>query len=246
VLHTVVFDPVEKDVETQELDFFIGGNYLVTHHDGPIEAVEHVWSVCQRDDRLLKGGSDHLLYRIVDEIASSYMPVVEKLDLAIDELEGEIFDGRDSAPLEKLFSIKRAVLYLRRILAPQREVLNRLARDQYDQIDAHDRVYFRDVYDHMVRLYDIIESVRDLTTGTMDTYLSVTNNRMNDIMKTLTVITTLFMPLSFITGFFGMNFFQPSVPLDIWTRMPAFVATLAIIALTPLTMFVWMRHRKWM
>lgn len=246
VMHTILFDPVENEVKTIELDFFVGKNYLVTHHDAPVAAVDHIWQVCQRDERTMKEGPDHLLYRILDDIASDYMPVVEQLDLAIDDLEDEIFAGKDSGVLERLFSLKRSVLYLRRVLAPQREVLNRLGRDQYDQIDARDRVYFRDVYDHLVRLYDIIESVRDLISGTMETYLSVINNRMNEIMKTLTVITTLFMPLSFITGFFGMNFFQPSLALHVWTGLPALLITFAIVFLTPLIMFVWMRHRKWM
>lgn len=246
VMHTILFDPVENEVKTIELDFFVGKNYLVTHHDAPVAAVDHIWQVCQRDERTMKEGPDHLLYRILDDIASDYMPVVEKLDLAIDDLEDEIFAGKDSGVLERLFSLKRSVLYLRRVLAPQREVLNRLGRDQYDQIDTRDRVYFRDVYDHLVRLYDIIESVRDLIGGTMETYLSVINNRMNEIMKTLTVITTLFMPLSFITGFFGMNFFQPSLALHVWTGLPALLATFAIVFLTPLVMFGWMRHRKWM
>lgn len=246
VLHAVSFDPLEEDVETQELDFFLGRNYIVTHHDHPIDAVDRVWSSSQREMRHLKAGPDHLLYRIVDEIASSYMPVVEKLDLAIDQIEDQIFKGEDTDPLQRLFRIKRAVLYLRRILAPQREVLNKLARDDYDEIDVSDRVYFRDVYDHMVRLYDIIEGVRDLVSGTLETYLSVTNNRMNEIMKTLTIITTLFMPLAFVTGFFGMNFFQPAVPLDIWTRIPSFIITLLIILCTPMVMYLWMRRRKWM
>jgi len=98
----------------------------------------------------------------------------------------------------------------------------------------------------MVRLYDITEGVRDLVTGTLDTYLSVTNNRMNDIMKTLTLITTLFMPVSFIASFFGMNFFEPTTPLNVWTGRPAFLATIFIIFLTPVGMYLWMRRRKWM
>src|SRR5436190_19318462 len=98
---------------------------------------------------------------------------------------------------------------MRRILLPQREVLNKLARDDYKVIDRKDRVFFRDIYDHLVRLHDLNESLRDLVSGALDTYLSVVNNRLNDVMKTLTLITTLFMPISFITGFFGMNFFEP-------------------------------------
>jgi magnesium transporter len=138
------------------------------------------------------------------------------------------------------------VLSLRRIIGPQREVLNKLARDDYGVIDQHDQVYFRDVYDHLVRLYDITESIRDLVSGTLDTYLSVINNRMNEIMKTLTIITTLFMPISFLTGFFGMNFFEPVARLYGWTSPLAFIITLAILITVPWGMFYYIRHRKWM
>jgi len=246
VVHTVVYDEEHQDVDTLELDIFIGKNYLVTHHDLPIEAVNRVWEAQQRDDRILKNGADHLLYRLMDEIVTSFMPVVEKLDLSLDEIEDEIFGKSTPGTLEKLFSIKRSVLYLRRILAPQREALNKLARDEYEAIDERDRIYFRDVYDHLVRMYDIIESVRDLVSGALDSYLSVTNNRLNDVMKTLTIITTLFMPISFIASFFGMNFFQPAYPLSAWTGGPAFLITMLVIVLTPVTMFLWMRRRRWM
>src|SRR5436190_22366984 len=112
---------------------------------------------------------------------------------------------------------------MRRILLPQREVLNKLARDDYQVIDPKDRVFFRDIYDHLVRLHDLNESLRDLVGGVLETYLSVVNNRMNDIMKTLTIITTLFMPITFITGFFGMNFFEPVAGLTGWTTRQVFI-----------------------
>jgi magnesium transporter len=246
VVHTVIFDQQNEDVDTLELDIFVGKNYLVTHHDQSIEAVSRIWGTTQRDFRFLKNGADHLLYRIMDEIVASYMPVVEQLDLSLDQIEDEIFGKYASGTLEKLFSIKRSVLYLRRILAPQRETLNKLARDQFEAIDEHDRIYFRDVYDHLVRMYDITESVRELASGALDSYLSVTNNRLNDVMKTLTIITTLFMPISFIASFFGMNFFQPVTPLDVWTGRPAFIITMLTVVLTPTCMFWWMRHRRWM
>jgi magnesium transporter len=246
VLHAVIFDAQDNDVHTIELDVFLGANFIVTHHDQPVDALDKVWSNLTRDERYLKNGADHLLYRIVDEIATSFMPVVEQLDLTIDRLEDEIFNERGVDILGQIFSIKRSILYLRRILAHQREVLNKLARDDYRVIDAADRIYFRDVYDHMVRMYDISEGIRDLISGTLDTYLSAINNRMNDVMKTLTIITTLFMPLAFVSGFFGMNFFQPVVPLGIWTGLPAFAITLLITITTPLAMYLWMRRRHWM
>src|SRR4030065_662026 len=175
------------------------------------------------------------------------MQVVETLDEEIEILENEVL-GRPSAQnVQRIFILKRDTLHLRRVLSPLREVLNKLARDDYAVIDAKDRVYFRDVYDHLVRLHDISESLRDLVGGVLDTYLSVINNHMNEIMKTLTLITTLFMPIAFVTGFFGMNFFQPVANgLIPWTDNLAFIFMMVIVIGTPLGMFIWMRKRKWM
>jgi magnesium transporter len=131
-------------------------------------------------------------------------------------------------------------------MSPQREVLNKLARDDYNVVDRRTRVYFRDVYDHYVRLQDILESLRDLVTGALDIYLSVVNNRMNDVMKTLTVITTLFMPVSFLAGFLGMNFFTWARPFSLGSGTNAFWLTLGAMVLTTAGMFWWMRQRKWM
>jgi magnesium transporter len=247
VLHAITFDAHRDDpVETLEVDIFLGKNYMVTHHDPPIEALNRVWASVQRDERHWKSGADHLAYRLADEIVASYMPVVESIDDEIDQTEDEVFDRPTPRTLENIFSLKRAILHLRRIIGPQREVLNKLARDDYAVIDSHDRVYFRDVYDHLVRLYDITESLRDLVGGSLDTYLSVINNRMNEIMKTLTIITTLFMPLSFVTSFFGMNFFASARPLTNWVSPSAFIFIMGLMFATPFVMFLWMRRRGWM
>jgi magnesium transporter len=227
------------------LDFFLGEHYLVSHHDEPVAAVSHVWDRCQRDQRHIESDADHLTYLIADELAAGYMHVFEDMDDALDRLEDEIFQGARRGTMERIFTLKRAILNLRRVLAPQREVLNRLARDDYAVIDPRDRVYFRDVYDHMVRLYDINESMRDQASGAVDTYLSVINNRMNDIMKTLTIITALFAPITFVTGFYGMNFFAPTLPLAAWTDVLPFALVLGIVALLPLGMWLWIRRRGW-
>lgn len=247
VLSAVVFEKKDSSlVDTRELDVFIGKNYVVSHHDQPIAAIQRVWEACLRDDRHLRRGADHLLYRIIDEVVAHYMPVVEEIDDEIDLIEDEIFENPRPEILERIFTLKRAVLQMRRVLGPQREVLNRLARDDYVIIDTKARVYFRDVYDHLVRLHDLTESLRDLIGGALDTYLSVVNNRMNDIMKTLTIITTLFMPLSFVVGFFGMNYFYPIAQTDQWTNLPSFIVTLLILVLLPAGMFIWIQRRGWM
>ena len=233
----------ETDVD--ELDIFLGKNYIVTHHDHPISAVDETWAACDRDPRNVQEGADHLLYKIADNLVAEYMPAVEKVDSAIDQIEDQIFDRPSPRTLERLFALKRVLLAMRRILLPQREVLNKLARDDYKVIDPRDRIFFRDIYDHLVRLHDVNESLRDLVGGALDTYLSVINNRMNEVMKTLTIITTLFMPLAFVTGFFGMNFFEPPGSLNNWTSNPVFYIVLAINILLPIGMYIWMRRRTW-
>ncbi len=247
VLHAVTYGGNDRhEITTLELDVFLGPNFMVTHHDHPIAAVERTWSACHRDERHLKSGADHLLYRLTDEVVASYMPAVEEMDDEIDHLEDHLFNQPRPEILEHVFALKRAALHLRRIVGPQREVLNKLARDDYAVIDSRARVYFRDVYDHLVRLHDITESLRDLIGGTLDTYLSVINNRMNDIMKTLTIITTMFMPISFLSGFFGMNFFAPTAPLPEWTSLPVFAATILLTLAFPAAMFLWIRRKGWM
>lgn len=233
------------DTDTDELDIFLGENYIVTHHDFPIPAIEETWASCDRDIRNVQNGADHLLYKIADYLVAGYMPTVERIDAAIDQIEDQVFDKPTPRTLERLFALKRVLLAMRRILLPQREVLNKLARDDYQVIDSKDRIFFRDIYDHLVRLHDLNESLRDLVGGALDTYLSVINNRMNEVMKTLTMITTLFMPLAFVTGFFGMNFFEPLGTLKSWTTNPVFYVTLAIIFSLPLGMYLWMRRRTW-
>jgi magnesium transporter len=245
-LHAVHLDGSADEVDTRELDVFLGENYLVSHHDNPLPAVSRAWDRCQKDDRLTSGGPAHLAYTLADELVVAYMQVFEALDNSMDSLEAQIFEEPAPETLASLFVVKRNILTLRRTLAPQREVLNKLARDELSVIEAKQRVYFRDIYDHLVRLYDINESMRDQASGSLDTYLSVINNRMNDIMKTLTVITTLFMPISFVASFFGMNFFGPSASLPGWTSVPSFAVSLGITLCTPLAMYLWVRRRGWM
>jgi len=246
-MHAISFTSGNEDIEAIELDTFLGKNYIVTHHDLPIQALDRIWDTCTRDLRHFKQGADHILYKLTDELIVDYMNVVESLDEEIELVEDEVFSRPSTEIVQQIFTLKRATLHLRRYLSPLREVLNKLARDNYAVIDVKDRIYFRDIYDHLVRLHDISESLRDLVGGVLDTYLSVINNRMNEIMKTLTLITTMFMPISFLVGFYGMNFFQPTFQVLLpWTGRTAFIMTMIVVIVTPIGMVFWMRRRKWM
>jgi magnesium transporter len=241
VLHGITYDHEAIKLGVQELDVFLGRNFLVTHHREPLEIVNRVWTSACTDQRRLERGADFLLYDLLDLLSAEYMPVIDAIDDTIDHIEDEVFDNPTRHTLNTIFAIKRVALQMRRIIGPQREVLNRLARDDYAMIDAHDRVYYRDVYDHLVRLADINESLRDLISGALDTYLSVTSNRTNEIMKVLTIISALFMPLAFLTGFFGMNF--TNIPFDSpWLL----VGALGLMVATPIVMYFLFKRRGWL
>jgi magnesium transporter len=246
VLHAIHFDvKAAQMLRTMELDVFAGPNYVVTHREDTLEAVDKVWMLCGKDERVMGRGAARLLYHMIDEIVAGHLPAVDAMDEEMDRIEESILASPNSGSLTEVLGIKRALLHLRRIVAPQRETLNRLARDEFAAVPRGERVYFRDVYDHLVRLYDIVEGLRDLAAGALDTYLSVINNRMNEVMKTFTLITTLFMPISFLTGFFGMNFFTASAPPPAWTGRVAFIVICAAMILVPSLMYLWLRRRRW-
>jgi magnesium transporter len=246
VLDALSFDPHAGEIESAELDVFLGNNYIVTLHDLPIHALERVWITADKDDRHHRMGADHILYKLADELVNDYMRTVDELDFNIEQLEDQILAEPSNEMVQRIFTFRRATLHLRRSVSPLREVFNKLARDDYAMIDARDQVYFRDVYDHLVRLHDISESLRDLSGGALDTYLSVVNNRMSEIMKTLAIVTTLFMPISFLAGVFGMNFFLPETPITAWMELPVFYLVLVLFILIPAAIFWWVRRSGWM
>jgi magnesium transporter len=182
----------------------------------------------------------------LDETASDYIIKTDQIALVINEIEDQLFDNPDSSLLAQIFTLKRSILNLRQSINPQREVLNKLARGDYPILGGYSSMYFRDVYDHFFRLFDIAENLQDLTSNTLEIFLSTINNRMNGIMKTLTIITTLFMPISFLAGFFGMNFFAPDKNFTWWTSTPVLVFVIAASVLFPLSMLMYFYKKGWM
>jgi magnesium transporter len=240
------FDVEQKDLETTELDIFFGPNYLVTYHKDPIPALQRVWEYYQRGGYLNSHTAGGMLYNLLDEIALDYTTLMGKLDDEIEILQQDVLNESNYQNLMySILAIRNALSELRRVIAPQAELLNRLARGGHPLLQKADLFFYRDVYDHFARLHQEVENLRDMSSVSLEVYLSVINNRMNNIMKTLTVITTLFMPLSFLTGFFGMNFFEP-VFANAWTSRPALWITLVIMTLLPAAMFLWMRKRTWL
>lgn len=235
----------ELTLETSELDLFLGRQFLVTHHDEPLPALDRVFGVMQRDKRLRQRGAVYLAYLVIDELIAQTMPIFDTIEDEVEALETILFKRPAPDTLERLFALKRALLTLRRILMPEREVLNRLARGDALIIDAEGRYLFRDIYDHLVRLNDLNENLRDLIGSALDTYLSVVNNAMNEAMKTLAVITTVFMPSSFLAGFFGMNFFAPEGTLLGVFGARELALVIGVMVSAVIGMIVWIRRRGW-
>jgi magnesium transporter len=189
----------------REVHLFISGKYLVTIHRDPLPPLDHQRE--QLDGRCLHS-EQFLLYRVLDALVDSYFPLLEDMDDEIDELEAAVLANPSEQQLERLFSLKRELVAMRKIVSPQRDLfagsVDRISQLPGFELDERD--YFRDIYDHLIRISDLIDSYRDLLSGATDLYLSTVSNRQNDVMKQLTVIATIFLPLGFITGFFGQNF----------------------------------------
>lgn len=247
VLHAIKYRaPAHEPIELPEVDIFVGSHYLVTYHHEEIAPLERVWTTSQKDDRVRKYGISRLLYRLADELMNEHITAVEKIEEELEAVIDEIFDYPDHETLEQLFIQKQRVLQMRRTIGPQRSVFNSLSRNHHNVIDPEAQVFFSDIYDHMVRLYDLMDSLRELSTNSLTTYLSIVNNRMNDVMKTMAIVTALFLPLTFITGFFGMNFFEPTVNMSVWTGWLSFATTLVAMILIPLGMFRYIQRRRWL
>ena len=215
VVHTVTLGDERMDLHTHEIDIFLGATFLITMHEEPRATIDRLWQIDVHDKQGLARGPAFLLYEILDRQIDGYIPLVDEFEERLEALGDQIFQTRNGAKADMLNDIltaKSSALRLRRFLIPQRELINRLATIDYAVIPHEMRIYFRDVYDHMVRLADVTEQMRDLAGATIDTHLALVNNRTNDVMRLLTIISTIFIPLGFVAGIYGMNFeFMPEL-----------------------------------
>lgn len=243
IAHAIHYHDDFTLVTTQELNCFLGANYLVTIYlDEIMLPVAQLWDVLQKDERLSHNGVDFLFHKLLDYLVDAYMPLIDQLDDQIGWLEDRLLAQPSRELLEKILSLKHTLMSLRRILSPQRELMNRLSRDNFPMINPQSKIYFRDIYDHMVRFQDLVESLRDIVSGAMDIYLNSTSLRLNEVMKALTIVSTIFLPLSFVTGMFGMNFTQMWPQWD-WSY--GFVFFWVITILIAGGMLTFFKNRGW-
>ena len=211
ILHGIDFQEAEHCFATRDVDFFLGRNYLVTVHDGRSRSIARLRELCGQHPHILSEGPVALLHRIVDSMVDNYRPEIDALEERIDEMEEEAVLG-SSTLVRQILDLKRDLSSLRRVVIPQRDVVGRLARREFPLITDEMAYRFRDVYDHLVRLADETMLFQDRVTGILDAHLSNVSNRLNQIMKVLTVASTIFLPMTVLTGMYGMNVPLPHFP----------------------------------
>jgi magnesium transporter len=194
------------DLETFNLCFYLGQHFLVTAHAGPSSAVEDVAERIARSPDLLSRGVDRVMHSVMDGAVDAYFPLLDQIDDFIDGLEQRVFRNFDQGALRDIFAVKRLVLSIRRHLGPEREVFNVLTNRPSTLLSPESQVYFRDIYDHVLRINDSIETYRELLSSTLDSYLTQVSNRLGTITKGLSVVATLSIPFVVISGMWGMNF----------------------------------------
>lgn len=212
ILHAIDFRAKEHAFRTQEVDFFLGPSYLVTMHTGTSRSIEKIGEICTRSQHVLGEGPGSLMHRIIDGMVDHYRPEVDKLSDRLDDLEKEVFQKPKSTLVKRILDFKRDIASLRRVVLPQRDAVMRLARREFPQISEQLSYRFRDVHDHLVRLSDEAMYFQDRISSLLEAHLSNVSNQLNGIMKVLTIISTVFMPLTVLTGMYGMNVSLPHLP----------------------------------
>jgi magnesium transporter len=245
VAHTVTTDKDLTELVTGEVDLVIGARFIVTHgHDRAL--FDRIREDVRRTPRLLGRGPAWIAHAVLDLLVDAYLPLIDRYDEQIGALEREVVEvaGTPQGPrvMARIFALKRTLQLLRRGSIHQRQILLRLARGEFDEIPREVMPFFRDVHDHFLRVTDLVESYRELLSNALEAYLSVQSNRMNEIMKTLTTISTVMLPLTFIAGVYGMNF--KHMPELEWPW--GYGMAIALMLSVALSIVGWFRHKKWL
>jgi magnesium transporter len=243
ILHGINFRESEQCFSTQDVDFFLGEQFLVTVHPGISRSLSEMRDVCSRNAHALGEGPAALLHRIVDTMVDHYRPEIDKLEERLDTLEAEIFERPDARLAKQILDFKSDVSSLRRIVLPQRDLVGRLARREFPLVSEPIAYRFRDVHDNLVRLVDEAMFFQDRVTSLLDAHLSQVSNQLNNVMKVLTIIATVFMPLTFITGLYGMNVPLPHFGLGEDQFFWGLVSVMLVISGAMLVVF---RRQGWL
>lgn len=241
IVHAVQYR--DGDLSASELDMFIGGNYVVTVHRSPLTAIAEVRRRAEHQSLVLDRGAAFLAHAIFDVAVDEFHPVVERLEDEVEAIQETVVEQPEHDVLQEVLRLKRHGQRLKRSILPQRDVANRFARGEYAPLVSGDSLmYFRDIYDHTVRVEEMIDSVRDLMDSALNTYLSAVNNRINNVMKALTIVAVIFLPLTLIASVYGTNF-EHVFPAYGW--IGGFYGMVGTFVIVAGLLVGWFRWRGW-
>lgn len=230
------------NIETIELDLVIGPRFILTHHPTTLRSTDTVEAEIKRSAKLFAKGPSFVAHAILDHLSDHYKPLMERFDDEIELLEGRVLKDADaSSVVAEIFEVKRSLAKIRRVASHQRDVVQRLARGEFDLIEESALPFYRDVADHFVRVTDLADTYRDLLGSILDMYMSVQGQKLNEIMKVLTLMSTIMLPMTFIAGIYGMNF-DVMPELHHKYGYPGAIALMAVVAIG---LRVWFKKRRW-
>jgi magnesium transporter len=232
----------EEGLKISEIDMFLSKNSVVTVHYDDHRIFDYLYHRAQRDERLLSRGADFLFHALIDATVDNYNATLDILEYEVDQVEDDVLSGPDEETLRSIFTLRRDIVHLKRIVIPQMEVLSHFSRDKFKLITSKAAVYFSDIHDHLVRISDIAEVHRQILNSSLEVYYSSVSTKTNEIIKVLTIFTVLFIPPTFLVGLWGMNFdFMPE--LD-WKY--GYVFALVIMLTIVLSLVAYFRKKKWL
>jgi magnesium transporter len=249
VLKMLYYDNKDSEIKAEQISLIVGSNFVISFQEQEGDVFNPIRErIRGSKGRIRKMGADYLAYALLDSIVDSYFLILEKLGEEIEDMEEELVENPTPATSMGIHRLKSELIFLRKSIWPLREVISGLERGESPLIKESTGIYLRDVYDHTIQVIDTIETYRDIVSGMVDTYLSSLSNRMNEVMKVLTVIAVIFIPLTFIAGIYGMNFNPEASPWNIpelnWRY--GYLSALGVMVLVALGMIIYFKRKKWL
>jgi magnesium transporter len=242
VLKMLTYDEDQNHITAEQVSFILGPHYLISFQEKEGDVFNFVRErIRKAKGRIRKSGCDYLAYALIDAIVDHYFLALEKMGEIIERLEEDLLDDTQAETLQNIHRLKREMIFFRKQVWPIREILSTLMKEEASLIQETTQIFIRDLYDHTIQVMDTIESFRDVLTGLQDLYLSTVSNRMNEVMKVLTIMATIFIPLTFIAGIYGMNFeYMPELKIP-WAYPALWIILIAIF----IFMIFWFKRKRW-
>jgi magnesium transporter len=243
VFKMLFYDDAKMHITSEQVSIILGAHYLISFQEKEGDVFNFVRErIRKAKGRIRKSGPDYLTYALIDATVDHYFFILEKVGEKLEQIEEELLENPQPRTLQSIHSLKREMIYFRKQVWPIRELLNHLMHEESQLIQESSHIFFRDIYDHTIQVIDTIESMRDVLTGMLDLYLSTLSNKMNEVMKVLTIMATIFIPLTFVAGIYGMNFkFMPELEWK-WSYPVLWGVLVAIFV----SMLFWFRRKRWL